>query len=73
MGRDSNNLYQPPYSLHVQDMRVCGQRSWETHEVLTRNTPTDACDATCTSGNYEETLTFFDDSTRVFVHLKNKH
>ena len=27
MGRDSNGVYQPPYSLHVQEMRVCGQLS----------------------------------------------
>ena len=57
MGRDSNGLYQPPYSL--QDMRVCSQRSWGTYEVLIRNTPTDACDAICTSGNYEETFSSF--------------
>ena len=28
MDRDSDGLYQLPYSLHVQEMRVCGQRSW---------------------------------------------
>ena len=85
MDRDSNGRYQPPYSLHVQEMRVCGQCSWGTHNVLTRKAPSDACDAICPSGNYEETfsslwsvwwskrLSFSDDSTRVFVHLKNKH
>ena len=56
MGHDSYDLYQSPYSLHVQEMRVRVLRSWDTHEVLTRNTPTDACDAICTSGTYEETI-----------------
>ena len=45
MGRDSNDLYEPPYSLHVQEMCVCGQRSWGTCEVLTRNDSTDVCGA----------------------------
>ena len=51
MDRDSSGLYQPPYSLHVQEMRVCGQHSWgggggggerAAHKALTRNAPTDA-------------------------------
>ena len=56
MGRDPNYLYQPPYSLHVQEMRVSGQSSWGTLEVLTRNASVVACDAMCTSGNYEVTF-----------------
>ena len=48
MGRDSIGV-----SLHVREMRICGQRLWETHEVLTHKASTDACDATCTCGNYE--------------------
>ena len=81
MGRDSNGLFQPPYLLHVQEMGICGQRSWWTHVVLIRNAPTDACDATCTSGIHSPVsgehmcnkFTFSDDSTRVFVNLNNKH
>ena len=44
------------------------------HDVLIRNAPADACDAIYTSENYEEILSSLlsDDSTRVFVHLKNK-
>ena len=80
MGRDSNGLYQPPYSLHVQEMHVCGPDSRGSHEVLTCNAPTDACDATCISGNYEGYI--FQPMvkicakhllSRVFVHLENKH
>ena len=45
------------------------------------NAPTDACDATCTSGIHYPVsgedmcykFTFSHDSTRVFVHLNNKH
>ena len=51
VGRDCCGLYQPSYSPHVQEMRVCGQRSWGTHAVLTRNAPSDVCDYMCTSGN----------------------
>ena len=71
MGRDSNGLYQPPYSLHVQEMYVFGQHSWGTHEVLIYNAPNDACDAIFISVKYEET--FCNDSNLVFVHLKDKH
>ena len=68
MGRDSNDLYQPPYSLDVQERRV-----WGTHEVLNRNAPTDACYAICSLKMYANKLTLSNDSTRVVLHLKIKH
>ena len=80
-------FYPPPYLLHVLEMRVCGQRLWETHEVLTphevltHKASTDACDATCTSRNYEVKMCVkanlkkinSDDYTCIFLHLKNNH
>ena len=52
----SNGLYQPPYSHHVQEMRVSGHCSWGTYEALTRNASADAWNAICISGNCEEIL-----------------
>ena len=41
---------------------------------FTRNAPTDACELYVLLGeDVWKTLTFSDDSTRVFVHLKNKN